>query len=176
MCRGKVALLENLLLARNLNTDIKVNFAEVIAIINRAKGKQIYSCHITCIIGICMLTSSLSNTVHYVSMWCQLSKLPYWSFVRAGCVHRVHTERHRPISGVQSIMMEKSALAGDCRGCARPHPLSLYLLSCTKLQSTLQLRGPVHSLYFISTPICTLWMSVLYLWVQISLCRMHSKT
>jgi hypothetical protein len=49
MCRDKVALLEDLLIAGYLNTDIKVNFAKVIAMINRAKGKQIYSCHITSI-------------------------------------------------------------------------------------------------------------------------------
>jgi hypothetical protein len=46
-------------------------------------------------------------------------------------------------------------------GCGRKpmHPLSLYLLSCSMLQCTLQLRGKIHSPYFISTPICTLWFS-----------------
>jgi hypothetical protein len=38
-----------------------------------------------------------------------------------------------PISGVHSIMMEKSALAVEGSGCT-PHPLSLYLPSRTKLQ------------------------------------------
>jgi hypothetical protein len=37
------------------------------------------------------------------------------------------------------------------------HPLSLYLPSRTKLWCTLQLRGKIHSTYFYSTPICTLW-------------------
>ncbi len=34
-------------------------------------------------------------------------------------------------------------------------PLSLYLPSLTKLWCTLELRGPIHSPYFSSTPICT---------------------
>jgi hypothetical protein len=38
------------------------------------------------------------------------------------------------------------------------HPLSLFLPSRTKLWSTLQLRGQIHSLYFYSTLICTLWL------------------
>ncbi len=37
------------------------------------------------------------------------------------------------------------------------HPLSLYLPSRTKLQCTVQLRGQMHSPYFISIPICNLW-------------------
>jgi len=38
------------------------------------------------------------------------------------------------------------------------HSLPLYFLqSDTKLQCRLQLRGQIHSPYFISTPICTLW-------------------
>ncbi len=39
------------------------------------------------------------------------------------------------------------------------YPLSLHLLSRTKLWCTLQLKGQVlvHSPYFYSTPICTLW-------------------
>jgi hypothetical protein len=37
--------------------------------------------------------------------------------------HRVHTEWQSPISGVHSIMMEKSALAGEGGGCTpTPHP------------------------------------------------------
>ncbi len=37
------------------------------------------------------------------------------------------------------------------------HPLSLDLPSRAKLWCTLQLRGQIHSPYFYSTPICTLW-------------------
>ncbi len=40
------------------------------------------------------------------------------------------------------------------------HPLLLYLPSCTKLQCTLQLRGQIHSRYFMSTIICTLWFTL----------------
>jgi hypothetical protein len=37
--------------------------------------------------------------------------------------HRVHTEGHRPLSGVHSIMMEKLTHAGEGGGCT-PTPLS----------------------------------------------------
>ncbi len=40
--------------------------------------------------------------------------------------HRVHTEWHRPLSGVHSTMMEKWDV--------HAHPLSLFLPSRTKLQ------------------------------------------
>jgi hypothetical protein len=66
----------------------------------------------------------------------------------SGVHHRVHTEWQLPISGVHPIMMEKSALADE--GGVHAHPLSLCLPSCTKLQCTLQLRGQIHSPYFIS--------------------------
>jgi hypothetical protein len=38
-------------------------------------------------------------------------------------------------------------------------PLSLYLPSQAKLWCTLQRRGQIHSSYFCSTLICTLWVS-----------------
>ncbi len=60
--------------------------------------------------------------------------------------HWVHTEWQLPISGVHSIMMEKSALAGEGGG-ARPPPFTL-LPSHTRLQCT---RGQIHSPYFFST-------------------------
>ncbi len=70
--------------------------------------------------------------------------------------HRVHIEWQWPLSGVYSIMMEKSAQPGAGGGCT-PTPFhSIYLPSRTKLQCTLQLRGQMHPHYFYSTPICTL--------------------
>ncbi len=36
---------------------------------------------------------------------------------RGGFMHRVHTERQFPISGVHPIMMEQLALAGEGWGC-----------------------------------------------------------
>ncbi len=42
-------------------------------------------------------------------------------------------------------------------GGARP-PLSLNLPLSTKLRCMLHLRGQIHSFYFYSTPICTLWI------------------
>ncbi len=64
--------------------------------------------------------------------------------------HKVHTEWQWPISGVHSIMMEKPAHAGEGEG-VHALPLSLYLPSRTKLQCAFQLRGQIHSPYFIST-------------------------
>jgi len=58
--------------------------------------------------------------------------------------------------GVYSIMIEKSAQSGKWG--MHAHPLSLYRPSRTKLYCTLQLRGQIHSPYFYSTPICTLWL------------------
>jgi len=60
--------------------------------------------------------------------------------------HRVHTEWQLPISGVHSIMMENQPWLLRVGG-ARPPPFTLFP-SCTKLQ----LRGQIHSPYFISTP------------------------
>ncbi len=57
---------------------------------------------------------------------------------------RMHTEWQWSLSGVYSIMMEKSAQPGE-----------LNLPSRTKLWCTLQLRGQIHPPYFYSTPICT---------------------
>ncbi len=66
------------------------------------------------------------------------------AFLSAGdsLPHRVHTEWQWPLSSVHSIMMEKSAQAGEDWGCT-PNPLSLYPTSCTKfvVYGTLQLRG-----------------------------------
>jgi hypothetical protein len=69
--------------------------------------------------------------------------------------HRVHTEWQRPLSGVHSILIEKSALAGEGGG-VHAHHCSLYLPSRAKLWCTLQLRGQIHSSSFYSTPISTL--------------------
>ncbi len=69
---------------------------------------------------------------------------------------RVHTEWQWPLSGVHSNMIEKWALTGEGGGCTLT-PLSFYLVSRTKLQCALHLRGQIHSPYFISTPISTLW-------------------
>ncbi len=68
--------------------------------------------------------------------------------------HRVHTEWQRLVSGVHSIMMESSALAGEGGGARHKPPFTLLLLQ-TKLQCTFQLRRQIHSPYFISTLICT---------------------
>ncbi len=66
--------------------------------------------------------------------------------------HRVHTERQLPISGVHSIMMEKSAPASEGGKCtARPPPFTL-LPSRTKLQCTLQLSGQRYTPTISSLP------------------------
>ncbi len=54
-------------------------------------------------------------------------------------------------------MLVKSAQLGAV-GCAlHALHLSLHLPSQAKLWRTLQLRGQIHSPYFSSAPICTLW-------------------
>ncbi len=67
--------------------------------------------------------------------------------------HRVHTEWQSPISGVHSIMMEKSAPWLLRSGSARPTPFTLftitYKVACSAC--TLQLRRKIHYPYFIST-------------------------
>ncbi len=76
-----------------------------------------------------------------------------------GMAHRVHTEWQLPISVVYSIMMEKSALAGEGGG-ARPPPFALITLAYTKLKCTLQLRGQIYSVFHLY---CSMWNSyVLY--------------
>jgi len=41
-----------------------------------------------------------------------------------------------------------------------PTPFHLYVPSRTKVWCTLQLRGPIHSPYFYSTPVYTLWLEL----------------
>jgi hypothetical protein len=71
--------------------------------------------------------------------------------------HRVHTEWQWPVSDVQSIMMEKSALAGGWG--VHPHPVSLYCIfhhvqSCSVYALAERANTlPVFHLY----PMCTLW-------------------
>jgi len=70
-----------------------------------------------------------------------------------------YTEWQLPLSGVHSIIMEKLAQPSE-GGLCTPTPLPLYLPSRRKLWTlwcTLQLRGRMHSPYFYSTPIFTLW-------------------
>jgi hypothetical protein len=60
------------------------------------------------------------------------------------------TEWQCPLSDIHSIMMEKSAQPGVSGRCSTPS-LSLYQPPRAKL------RGQIHSPYFYSTPIFTLW-------------------
>ncbi len=77
-----------------------------------------------------------------------------------------------PISRVHSIMMEKSApLVGEGGGCT-PTPLhSCYhhVQSCNERSSCEGIR--IHSAYFISTPICTLWLHVTAWGTHFPACR-----
>jgi hypothetical protein len=54
-------------------------------------------------------------------------------------------------------MMEKSAQTGEDGG-ACPPPFSISTLMYKVVLCTLQLRGQIHSSYFYSTPVCTLWV------------------
>jgi hypothetical protein len=79
--------------------------------------------------------------------------------------HRVHTEWQRPLTGVHSISMEKLAQAGEGRRVqgARPPSFTLFTIS-TKLQSTLHLRGQIHSPYFICSPYVLCAVSIPLRW------------
>jgi hypothetical protein len=67
-----------------------------------------------------------------------------------------YTEWQWPLSGVHSIMMVKSALAGVVRvGGARPPP---FLPSRAKVVVYAQAERADTLPYFSSTPICTLWL------------------
>jgi hypothetical protein len=55
--------------------------------------------------------------------------------------HRVHTEWQRPLSGVHSIMMENSAMAGEGGG-VHAHLLSFY---CTVFTITYAYKVAVYS-------------------------------
>ncbi len=61
--------------------------------------------------------------------------------------HRVETAA---FPGLHSLKMEKFAQASGGGVALPPHPLSPYLLSRTKLQCMLQLKGQIRSSYFIS--------------------------
>jgi hypothetical protein len=54
------------------------------------------------------------------------------------------------------IFVIVSLQCGGDEGC-KPTPFHYIIPLCTKLWCTLQLRGQINSLYFYSTPICTLW-------------------
>jgi hypothetical protein len=64
--------------------------------------------------------------------------------------HRVHTEWQWPFDGKISPVWWGWGV--------HAHPPLLYLKSRTKLQCTLQLSRQIHSTYFYSTPVCTLWL------------------
>jgi hypothetical protein len=72
-----------------------------------------------------------------------------------GVVHRVHTTHRVAIADFwREIHHDRWGL--------HAHPLSLYLPSHihTKLQCTLELRGQIHSPFFISTPMYSMVWSV----------------
>ncbi len=66
-------------------------------------------------------------------------------------LHRVHIKWQCPISGVHSIMMEKSALACEGGG-SRPPPFTLFTLIYKVADAPAQRADHLY-------PICTLWSS-----------------
>ncbi len=83
------------------------------------------------------------------------------------CRHRVH--RVATAAFWRSFSDEGKISPGWWGGGVHAHPLSLHLPSPVKLQCTLQLSGQIHWPCFISTNICTLWLSriecILTMWV-----------
>ncbi len=90
----------------------------------------------------------------------------------SGSQSTVHTEWQWPLSGVHSIMLEKLAQAGEGGGCT-PTPFH-YIYHHVAVYGTLQLRWQIHSRYFISTPICTLWSCLRHRNPPV-LVKIHSK-
>jgi hypothetical protein len=69
--------------------------------------------------------------------------------------HRVHTEWQWPISGVHSIMMEKSALTGEGGGC-RPIPFhSITIMNKVAVYAPAERVDILHLFHLY--PLCTLW-------------------
>ncbi len=68
--------------------------------------------------------------------------------------HRVNTEWQWPISGVHSIMMEKSALAGE--GVEARALFFILLTSCTRCSVRSSWEGRYMPQFHLYTPICTL--------------------
>ncbi len=71
--------------------------------------------------------------------------------------HRVHTEWQRPRSGVHSILIEKSALAGEGGGFT-PTPFHSIYHHGQSCWCTLQLKWQIHSFYFYSIPLYVLYV------------------
>jgi hypothetical protein len=67
--------------------------------------------------------------------------------------HRVHTEWQWPFSGVHSIMMEKSAQSGE-----GATPFTINTITYKAVVYAPAERADIHSPYFYSTPVCTLWL------------------
>jgi hypothetical protein len=63
---------------------------------------------------------------------------------------------------VHSIMMEKSALAGEVGG-ARPPPFTLFSITYKLAVYAPAERADTLPLFFISTHICTLWSYVRFI-------------
>jgi hypothetical protein len=75
----------------------------------------------------------------------------------------ISTEWQVPIFGVHSIMMEKSALADEGVGPLGGAPFH---------SITITYKVAVYSPYFISTPICTLWLKLHWVWDYLVLHRL----
>jgi hypothetical protein len=76
------------------------------------------------------------------------------SLLKMCCICVITTEYTQSGNGLflASIPSWWKTSPGWVRWGVHAHPLSLHLQSRTKLQCTLQLRGQVHSTYFIPTP------------------------
>jgi hypothetical protein len=85
-------------------------------------------------------------------------------------IHRVHTEWQCPISGVHSIMMEQSALAGEGVGCT-PTPFTLFTNTHTHTHKV-AVYAPAERadtrLLFHLYPICTLLFNILEMYESLS--------
>ncbi len=73
-------------------------------------------------------------------------------------LHRVNTEWRLPISDAHPIMMEKSALAGEGKGCT-PNPFQPITITCKVAVYAPAERADTLPLFHLY-PMCTLWFTV----------------
>ncbi len=119
-------------------------------------GKNVlFTCESTvlCLLDICRVftvpEAEISKNCGATSSGSPEAELRFWQ-------QSTHKEWQRTLSGVNFIMMVKSAQPGE-GGESTPSTFWIYLPSRAKLWCKLHLRGQIHSPYFSSTPICTLW-------------------
>jgi hypothetical protein len=104
----------------------------------------------------------IRNTVYVCILMLLINNFKKWYyieyFLRCKPVTKAQSSHREAIGYFWRIFHHGGKISPDWwGGGVNANPLTLLLPSRTKLQCTLQLRGQIHSTYFISTLKCTLW-------------------